>query len=604
MSVNVMTSDARHWDAMPLVQDHHRKMWQSHDPHHPQAAPPPPQLHPRSSARGFEEPSMHALPHDSVTTCVVLPPSGALAARRPNHLIRTQTPPSPLSLSQRHGSVLSPHLRPRPHHPPSVSLVALSSSHSPTHSHSDTTSAILAVAVPRFCAPSAGGASLLSCASVLRPRPCPWSSPPALLSQTPTPHWHWHSHSDLDTTSAVLTFASPRPVVPCRAMLSGGLRSLSLSLSLVLRLGGRPARSYPGVSLPSSTGRLSLITGLTDCARLRPYCPGNDAPLPSPSPRMSRSPRESPASGPRSLAASRKGTLHHPSRFRLRPPSASPPRALAPSHRFAALRSPRSRCPRTHHTHRLRRRLRRCRAAWAARLRVPRWNPNSLAFLSARSYPCTPHRFASLGVRVLVARVPIIAIVFAGGDGAARRCGYDDPPVFPSPLAARVWIVDCVEVEARAAGGDGTAGATIRSSPLAVRLAARVPIMGGGGDVEMRAARGDGARGSSAAGARMGPDSLVFPSPRASLRIIKESASSLPAYRLWGYGGGGASRAAYSARTPFVLDTTIQSLRSLSSLSSVSTTSPNGTLPPTLPLPILAKPFDASHLGFLLGVGE
>jgi hypothetical protein len=64
-------------------------------------------------------------------------------------------------------------------------------------------------------------------------------------------------------------------------------------------------------------------------------------------------------------------------------------------------------------------------------------------------------------------------------------------------------------------------------SPLHV-LAARVPIMGGGGDVEMRAARGDGTRSSSAAGARMGPDSLVFPSPRASLRIIEDSASAPP----------------------------------------------------------------------------
>ncbi|KAJ7908117.1 hypothetical protein B0H13DRAFT_670396 [Mycena leptocephala] len=253
----------------------------------PQAAPPLPQLHiPRPRERSFvEEPSMPeraSLSHDSVASCIVLlacaPPSPSifrvLGHHHPRRRLRPhtpQTPPLPFSLSRRHGSVLFPHLRLCPHRAPSVSLVALSSSQSPTphtwHSRSDTTSAVLAVAVPRFCAPSAGGASpQLRLHPRLHPRPCPWSSLPALLSQTPTPHWHWHSHSDLDTTSAVLTIPVRAPSSSLsREVLPSGLRSLFLSFVFRLADGLRDPAFWICRSILVARRLLSLITGRTTC---------------------------------------------------------------------------------------------------------------------------------------------------------------------------------------------------------------------------------------------------------------------------------------------------------------------------------------------------
>jgi hypothetical protein len=59
-------------------------------------------------------------------------------------------------------------------------------------------------------------------------------------------------------------------------------------------------------------------------------------------------------------------------------------------------------------------------------------------------------------------------------------------------------------------------------------LAARVPIMGGGGDVEMCAARGGAPL--VAAGMPVDPDSL---STHLAPLVMEESAFSLPAHRSW-----------------------------------------------------------------------
>ncbi|KAJ7902262.1 hypothetical protein B0H13DRAFT_2663806 [Mycena leptocephala] len=307
-----------------------------------------------------------------------------------------------------------------------------------------------------------------------------------------------------------------------------------------------PAALRPEIPLPSSSLPASISTGRTTRRHASTF--------------TIQSLKDSP---PRSLlAASRYRTLHHSSRFRLRPPSSSPVETARAAgrcwcddgSRFAlrTLRAPRFAIEESVFSFPVYQSL-------PPSSPVPRcvglvcWGcDDGSESLSARSYPPTASR--DWGVRIHPFSLPAYRVEAAwrrrGQLVAAGATMGPDSLVLP-PLRV---IESAVDVEVRAAGGDGAAGATIDLfSPLRV-LAARVPIMGGGGDAEMRAAREGGARGSSAAGARMGRDSLISPSPHASLRIIEESASSLPAYRSWGYGGGGggASRAAYGRRLPTV----------------------------------------------------